>query len=155
MEEGALIFRCIYIYILIRESVKTETTRDPEEDVEERRRVLLLKAFLGSLRARSKDCAIDMSSPQSTGDRLDLRNTNNNQQQQKGEKKIDVIERAVLLLIFGVRAVVVVFLKVSRRRRRRRQKSSNLSHNPFPFKSLCLFPKNSPSTKSARKSHHV
>ena len=80
----------IYIYILVRESVKTETTRDhPKEDVEERRRVLLLKeAFLGSLRARSKDRAIDTSSPQSTtGDRLDLRTTSNNNNNNKKERE--------------------------------------------------------------------
>ena len=88
MEEGALIFRCIYVYVLVRESVKTETTRgDPKEDVEERRRVLLLKAFLGSLRARSKDRAIDTSSPQSTGDRLDLRTTSNNNNNKKEREK--------------------------------------------------------------------
>ena len=109
----------IYIYILVRESVKTETTRDhPKQDVEERRRVLLLKeAFLGSLRARSKDRAIDTSSPQSTtGDRLDLRttsnnnNNNNNNNKKEREKKNRCNNRksSTLLIIFGVRAVLVV-----------------------------------------------
>ena len=144
-----------------------------------------LEGFALRASARSKDRAIDTSSPQSTGDRHSMcairatatLTTTTKRRERERERKYRLLrcntnnrKSSALSALFRVRRAlegVVVFLNIVSRRRRRRPIGFKRVKTPFPHpnylgsQNRCVFsPKISPiffSTKSARKkkSRHV